>query len=324
MKKVFSLYGLVCFVALLSVAQNDAAQYTIPMSEIAIRDPFVIPDHKTEKYYIITAAREGEHKALKAYESLDLKMWRNLGLVYRGNEGWMQNVTSTKDHFWAPDTYFYRGRYYTIVTVTCEKEGRVNFCTLLEGGKSPVDPYHNIWKDGKAISLTPYGEQCLDGSLYVDEKKQPWLIYSLEWNGAQVKDQIGETWAIRLKKNLKGSKGKPIRLFRASDSGWTDWKPGNIFVVDAPFLWKDPESGYLICLWSSFTQGTYAVGQAISRSGKVEGPWEHLPEPIYLNGGHEMIFRDFQGNLKMSLHHNNNDGHLDIVDVKLQDGHFQR
>ena len=32
--------------------------------------------------------------------------------------------------------------------------------------------------------------------------------------------------------------------------------------------------------------------------------------------------RDLQGNLKMSLHHNNNDGHLKIVDVQVKDGRF--
>ena len=312
------------FAHLLNICAQDTL-YTIPTGDIAKRDPFVTVDRKAGRYYLITTARNSSESAvaLEAYESPDLKMWRRLGFVYHGTEGWMQNVVRDKDHWWAPDTYYYRGRYYTIVTVTCDKLGRVNFCTLLKGGKSPADPYKNVWKDGEAISLTPRGHQCLDGSLYIDEKKHPWLIYSLEWNGAQVQERIGETWAIRLKKNLKGSIGEPIRLFRASEAKWTGWKPGDIYVVDAPFLWKDPESGHLICLWSTFN-GTYCVGQAVSRSGRIEGPWEHLPAPIYLNGGHEMVFRDLQGNLKMSLHHNNDDAHLNIVDLKIEDGIIKR
>lgn len=315
---------LLLFAPLFTLRAQDA-QYDIPMSGIAKRDPFVTVDRRAGRYYIITPARADSDSAmaLEAYESRDLKMWRRLGLVYQGTEGWMKNVVRGKDHWWAPDTYYYRGRYYTIVTLTSQKLGRVNFCTLLKGGKSPADPYRNVWKDGEAISLTPYGHQCLDGSLYVDEEKRPWLVYSLEWNGAQVQDRIGETWAIRLKKNLKGSIGQPIRLFRASEAEWTGWKPGVEDIVDAPFLWKDPQSGHLICLWSGFN-GTYCVGQAISRSGRIEGPWEHLPDPIYVNGGHEMVFRDLQGNLKMSLHHDNNNAHLNIVDIEIENGIIKR
>ena len=104
-------------------AQQEV-EYTIPMGDIATRDPFVTVDRKAGLYYIITTARDNGSMALRAFESPDLKMWRERGLVYSGNEGWMKNVDGKKDHWWAPDTYFYRGRYYTIVTLTCGKEGR--------------------------------------------------------------------------------------------------------------------------------------------------------------------------------------------------------
>lgn len=304
--------------ALMAWAQEPV--YDIPQRDIAVRDPFVCVDRKAGLYYIVTTARDGQYKALKVYESPDLEMWRDLGLVYRGNEGWMQLVDAGKDHWWAPDTYLYRGRYYTIITLTCQKEGRINFCTLLRGGKKPQDAYENVLQDKKPISLTPYGQQCLDGSLYIDKKGQPWLVYSLEWNGPDVENLIGETWAIPLKKNLRGSKGKPIRLFRASEAPWPSWEMGKADVVDAPFIIRDEESGHLICLWSSFRDGKYCVGQAISRNGLIEGPWEHLSDLVYVNGGHEMVFRDLKGQLHMSLHHDNSNAHLRIVPIEIRGG----
>lgn len=295
------------------------AQEPLKTEDIKIRDPFVCVDTNTKTYYIVTTALEKGLVALRAFESKDLNNWTEKKGLFIGDNEWMAQMDLRTDHWWAPDTYLYKGKWYTIITVACKAHNKVNFCTLLEGGKTPSDPYKMVMKNGEPICLTPLGQQCLDGSLYIDDKGKPWLIYSLEWNGADVQDRIGETWAIRLKKNLKGTKGKAIRLFRASEATWRHDANGNM-VVDAPFLWHDTESGNLICLWSSFQNGVYCVGQAISKSGRIEGPWEHLPDPIYMNGGHEMIFKDLNGNLKMSLHHNNNDARVKIVDVKIENG----
>ena len=326
MRRYFLLFPLL---ALAFAARAQKASYDIPQREIAVRDPFISVDREAKRYYLVTTARDEEgNVALQTFESPNLLHWRRLGINYHGNKGWMLNVKGKKDnlwamdHWWAPDTYQYRGRYYTIITLTCEKEGRINFCTLLRGGKKPQASYENVLQKGIPVSLTPYGQQCLDGSLYIDKKGHPWLVYSLEWNGPDVQDRIGETCAIRLRKNLRGSVGEPIRLFRANDAPWPTWKKGDPLVVDAPFMWRDEASGNLICLWSSFREGKYCVGQAISRSGEITGPWEHLPDPIYVNGGHEMVFRDLEGNLKMSLHHDNNNAHLRIVDMQLRDGRF--
>lgn len=315
-KALLVLLFCACFASM----RAQKPTYDIPQRDIAVRDPFVCVDHRARLYYIITAARADGHMALRAYESPDLEMWRDCGIVYRGDQGAMLSVDGKKDHWWAPDTYRYRGRYYTIVTLTCQQQGRINFCTLLRGGKKPADTYENIWEEGQSISLSPRGQQCLDGSLYVDAKGHPWLVYSLEWNGPDVKDLVGETWAVRLKKSLRGTVGKPIRLFRATDAQWPQRKEGTAAVVDAPFLWKDTESGNLICLWSTFRNGVYCVGQAISASGSIEGPWEQIEEPIYVNGGHEMVFRGLDGQLRMSLHHDNSNAHLRIVPIEIRDG----
>lgn len=318
MKKLtFAAFLLLCDFCLW--AQQNRT--TLKTEEIRTRDPFVCVDQNTKSYYIVTTSTQNGSYALRAFESKDLENWTERQNLYVGNEGWMAQMDPKTDHWWAPDTYLYKGKWYTIITVACKAHNKVNFCTLLEGGKTPSDPYKMVIKDGEPICLTPPGQQCLDGSLYIDQKGKPWLVYSLEWNGADVQDHIGETWAIRLKKDLKGTIGKPIRLFRASEATWR-YDANGVMVVDAPFLWPDKESGNLICLWSSFNNGVYCVGQAISKSGKIEGPWEHLPDPIYMNGGHEMIFKDLEGNLKMSLHHNNNDARVKIVDVKIENGRF--
>jgi hypothetical protein len=40
-----------------------------------------------------------------------------------------------------------------------------------------------------------------------------------------------------------------------------------------------------------------------SKSGKIGGEWTHDPEPLFTDdGGHAMVFRDFEGNLKIAFH----------------------
>ena len=59
-------------------------------------------------------------------------------------------------------------------------------------------------------------------------------------------------------------------------------------------------------LWSSFGEQGYAMGLARSNSGSVLGPWTHDPEPLWAtDGGHGMFFRDFAGQLFVTLHQPN-------------------
>ena len=51
---------------------------------------------------------------------------------------------------------------------------------------------------------------------------------------------------------------------------------------------------------------SYAVGTAVSETGKVIGPWKQLPDPVYPeNGGHGMVFADQDGSYKFLLHYPN-------------------
>mgnify|MGYP002391687132 CR=1 FL=1 len=49
------------------------------------------------------------------------------------------------------------------------------------------------------------------------------------------------------------------------------------------------------------------MGYAVSDSGNVLGPWRQSEAPIYgRDGGHGMLFRAFDGQLWLTLHHPNN------------------
>ena len=61
--------------------------------------------------------------------------------------------------------------------------------------------------------------------------------------------------------------------------------------------------GSLLLTWSPYLNGNYVVLGAISRTGDIKGPWEHLDAPIFSNnGGHAMFFYDREGRHCMCLH----------------------
>lgn len=309
------------FLAMLAVvaSMSLAAQTHIPAAELHCRDPFITVDRENNMYYLILQRRTGpDNQKLFAYSSKDLEYWDEAGFVYR-----MPDNYKCPDNWWAPDTYLYNGKYYCFVTVCNQAKGILRGTTVLRSDNGPLGPYKNIIPDDR-IYITPPGMQCLDGSLYVDEEGQPWVLFAVEWNGPNVIDYQGEVWCQRLNKNLDGTIGDPIRLFSVADAEWARDGGGKAVVTDAPFVWKDEKSGNLLMLWSSFAP-QYAVGQAISKSGKITGPWVHEKELVFSgNGGHQMVFRDLKGNLKISLHSPEAaNSALTIKDIEIKNGKFQ-
>lgn len=61
-------------------------------------------------------------------------------------------------------------------------------------------------------------------------------------------------------------------------SAWSQGASGKGYVADGPFLVHAPD-GSLTCLWTSYRMGSYALTQAVSPTGEVEGPWEQKGGP---------------------------------------------
>jgi hypothetical protein len=104
--------------------------------------------------------------------------------------------------------------------------------------------------------------------------------------------------------------GDPVLLFKASQGPWVRGHPrADTYVTDGPFFHR-MKNGKLVMIWSSFVKGHgYGMGQAISESGTIAGPWRQVEKPFFggdgEDGGHAMIFRDFSGELLMVLHQPN-------------------
>ena len=90
--------------------------------------------------------------------------------------------------------------------------------------------------------------------------------------------------------------------------GKSDDPRKHTFVTDGCFLYRT-KTGKLLMIWSSFSNGSYAIGIAESATGKVHGPWRQQKDLLFAkHGGHGMLFNDFDGRLCLVLHAPNSPG----------------
>lgn len=268
------------------------SQRPLTLSDIHLRDPFVLPDG--DHYYLYgsrAAEAAGLCTGLDVYVSEDLIHWSEAHEVFTRPEGFWSDR-----NFWAPEVHRYQGSYYMFVTFKSATHCRGTQILKAESPMGPFLPY----SDGP---VTPKDWECLDGTLYLDQKGKPYMVFCHEW--LQVVD--GEMCAIPLSDDLKEAAGEPFLLFHASDSPYvTGLHDGKDFITDGPFFHRTAE-GRLLMLWSSFSNGNYCELIAASDNGELDGNWDHSLTPLFAtDGGHGMLFSK-EGELQFIMHSPNCD-----------------
>jgi len=282
------------------------------LSDLHLRDPFILPVKSESRYYLFGSVFDlPDGPGFKVYWSTDLTRWHGPQVAFRRPEGF----GAARD-FWAPEVWQHHERYFMFASFLHPGRRRGTQILVADRPGGPYRPH----SDGP---VTPAEWDCLDGTLFVDEEGKRWMVFCHEWT--QVHD--GEICAMLLTPDLRAAAGEPLLLFRASDAPWTveiGREPRRGRVTDGPFLYR-LSSGALAMLWSSFCRSGYALAVAYSPRGKLAGPWEHPPEPLFAeDGGHGMLFRTFEGDLRIVFHSPNAGPHERprLLRVREQDGHL--
>ena len=260
----------------------------IKRTEINIRDPFVLAHNG--KYYLYGTRGEEcwdcEAFGLDVYVSDDLENWTEPKEIFTRPEGFWATM-----NYWAPEVHEYNGAFYMLVSFKSETECRGTFILRSDAPDGEFKLYSE--------RITPEGQECLDGTLYISKNGTPYMVYCHEWT--QIKD--GTICAVELSRDLKRSAGEPFRLITASDAPWIrPAQGGDIFVTDGPYMIR-LDGGELIMMWSSFGEEGYTEATVRSSNGDIDGEWSHDSELLFKkDGGHGMIFRTFDGRLMLALH----------------------
>lgn len=290
----------------------------LSLKEIPLHDPYVLASKHDKIYYLYNSAgprhrssiNESKHEfdrfGVKVYTSRNLHQWEGPHLVFSiPDDTWAHPLHGA----WAPEVHQYKGKYYLFVTLHNRDKvisqppdsWRINHWrgTTIAMSDSLHGPFELLRTDAP---FTPDNFMTLDGTLFVDEMQQPWMVYCHEW--IQVID--GTIEAIHLTSDLKGSIGEPIHLFKGSDAPWLNQErvPARkeyLYVTDGPQLYRT-YTGELLMLWSSYNKDGYVQTMARSHSKTLLGPWKQLKPLVYADSGHGMLFNTFSGELMLILH----------------------
>ena len=260
------------------------------LNEINIRDPFILPYEG--KYYMYgtratnTWESTARHNGFDVYVSTDLVNWSEPISIFEESDAFWG-----KYNFWAPEVHYYKGKFYLFASF---KSDTVHRGTAILISDTP----DGVFAEHSNGAITPSNWECLDGTLYL-EGETPYMVFCHEWT--QIKD--GEMCAVKLSSDLKEADGEPFTLFKASTPSWAcDIRNGEgCYVTDGPFLMNVENE--LICIWSSFSKDGYVETIARSDNKKIDGNWT-IDEKLLFekDGGHGMIFKDFENNLNFVYH----------------------
>jgi arabinan endo-1,5-alpha-L-arabinosidase len=272
--------------------------------DIRIRDPFVLPVPGESRYYLYGTTdpepwREDQAVGFDAYRSADLVHWEGPFPVFRpAPDFW------GKFQFWAPEVHPWRDRFAMFASF--KGSGRHRGTQVLLSA-SPLGPFTPLGEG----AATPPDWECLDGTLFTEADGKPWMIFSRDWTQATV----GAYAAMPLADDLSAAVGPAFELFRVNAAPWVLTPPWHFagiargeppcFVADGAFPFRT-RAGGLALLFSSWGARGYATGIARSKGGTLRGPWNFDPQPLFSrNGGHAMVFIDFEGRRRLALHQPN-------------------
>ena len=259
--------------------------------DINIRDPFVLCENGKYYLYGTRAKSFGIHTGgFDVYVGTDLMHWSAPKPVFDSAAYGMNS-----DSNWAPEVHKLNGKYYMLATFEQPNGNRGTYALVSDGPEGPFVP-------NSEGPLTPEAWFSLDGTLWV-ENGTPYLVFCHE----HVQIMNGTICAVKLTSDLKRAAGEPQLLFYDSEAYGVPENPEGRYVTDGPFLFRG-EGGRLYLIWSTCPPEGYYQGLCVSESGAVAGPWTQLP-PLYTkDGGHGMLFRDLEGNLRLTLHTPNRSG----------------
>lgn len=313
-KRFFSIGVFLILIFGLEISKKAIAQSpreVVDARDLYVRDPYILADEKSQTYFLYKAGRvkneEGEEvNGVVAYKSKDLKKWEGPYPVFA-----MPDKNWADGKVWAPEVHYYKGKYYLFATINSDMEwkGRrkdwpkytfrgtqIFYSDDILGPFVPFD---------EKEPQTPMDRMALDGTLW-EEEDVPYMIYCHEW----VEIEDGTMELVQLAPDLSKRVGSSLTLFHASSAPWStgaEHQDGTkSYVTDGCFIYRTKEDK-LLMIWSSFKNGSYAIGVAESTTQKIRGPWIQQEDLLFeQDGGHGMLFQTFDGRLMITFHGPNN------------------
>ncbi len=215
-------------------------KYQNPLPIKNIGDPFVLRAPDGSYYCYATSAPDG----FKAWKSVDLIHWEEVGYVYRrAEDSWGES------DFWAPEVVYYREKFYMHYTARWGKNQSLRIGVAI--ADSPEGPFKDVYA-------------AIDGHVFFDDDGRKYFYYSRDCS-ENIVDGRHEShlYVVELNDDLISFKSEPI-LIAKPEQDWelrsgAEWRWN-----EGPFVLKHRGVYYLMYSANFYASREYAVGYATS------------------------------------------------------------
>ena len=297
-------------------------------AEILIPDPTIFVDNG--KYYLtgthggISSSVGEEQKVFPLLISKNCVDWQKYDSNGKLMGIFKKNDIAESPHFWAPQIFKYKGKYYYAYTSNTRKDGKhIGLRVFIASSDKIEDGFKNSF-----VVESPTPE--IDPFVFIDDDETPYICL-VHWADG------GGIWVQQLSSDLKNRVGKLVSISRRTedgefaplsqefvslneakkkrDKGISPWQLYNHSrgTIEGPTIVKRHGKYVLFYSTNDFRSPDYRVGVAVADS--IFGPYKKLQnapviarENTGLNGsGHGDVFLDKNGDMwyVFHAHHSN-------------------
>lgn len=283
-------------------------------NEIHMGDPFIYTHENT---YYLTGTTDPD-VGFRAFKSKDLTDWEPIGHILN-----KKDTGYGTGFFWAPEVFVHSGKFYLTYSACNEKTNKLQIALAVSD--NPEGPFKNI-----AAPLFDCEKGTIDGHIFRDDDGGLYLYFSMNWFDDEEKTGRGENYVAKLRNDLTGLASEPVFVSRAT-MPWETVLPTNR-CNEGPTVIKNGDDYYMTYSANDTCSDVYGIGYLKSKHPmhgwkKIsETPWFTTGNGI-LSPGHNSIFKDLDGNLKIVYHKiesmANNARVVSISDLKIADGKLE-
>lgn len=239
--------------------------------DISVHDPVMARQEGT--YYLFCTGR-----GISIWSSQDLKTWRAEKPVFAEAPAWTgQVVPGFRNHIWAPDISYHKGRYYLYYSVSAFGKNTSAIGLATNTTLDPQDKNYRWVDHGPVIQSFPgkTNWNAIDPNLITDRSGTSWLAFGSFWGGLKL---------ARLSKDRMRVVQSPDQLPTLARRSGPDARTNPI---EAPFLFRRKGYYYLFASIDYCCKGvnsTYKM--VVGRAKRVQGPYlDRQGVPLDQGGG---------------------------------------
>jgi arabinan endo-1,5-alpha-L-arabinosidase len=235
---------------------------------LTAHDPVII---KQEDTWYVFATGVG----ITMKRSEDGTHWENVGPVFRPQPEWNRQMIPFNDgNLWAPDIFYYQGKYYLYYSVSSFGSNTSAIGLATNVTLDPADPDYAWVDEGVVIHSTSADNyNTIDPNVAQDRDGNLWLSFGSFWSGIKLISLDPET--------MKPAADSTLHSIAS--------KPGNT-AIEAPFIVERNGYYYLFVSFDYCCRGvdsTYRI--MVGRSQEITGPYVDRDSNGMMEGGGTLI-----------------------------------